>query len=945
MLAVILSSVALATSGQPPAGSGGNPAPPPLSAGLPSAGNWGNINTITSTSYTELKYTICFTGQVQMAYNGMKLKQYINESLLEAGDLAFYTGHYINAAGRYASSLRYLKNNSNRSGSFNLLKLSMEVEDAAGLNDREMRLYTSIVNTAGITYQTRGRYADAEKLFSRAMNWRADRFGKTSKEYINSLHNMAVIKKDLGQYEESERMFNYLVPTIRKLYSEESYQYVITLNNKAMLLAELGRTKEARELLDDALRLGKTVLDKNYIDYERILCNRALIEQETGSLQASLSMFREAVSGMENKDLDDHPDFNNLMIYYGAAKIRNRDADAGNYLEDLVRKVRKRYGDKHPILASAISTRGDFYFDKGDYAGAAEQYGSSLDIYQNALGQKNKQYLVALIKRANCNWKLGKKEAASDDFRQAINQYLYLVHSFFPSMSETEKSGFYASFKPGIESYMSFVAEAGEKNPSLLKDLFELRLETKGILINASKQVRNTILNLGDAETVAMYHEWINLKNTILSYYSSPEDEQKEDKVDLSALEKKANDLEKILSKRSSRFRDVFAEKRISYEEMKAGLQPGEAAMEIIRVSNPFNRNNTSVSYLALIARKDDAFPEMALVKNGNELEERSIRIYRSSIKYSKDRNQPDDKAYRSFWEVFDKKLANCKALYLSVDGVYNMISIGTLSRPDGTYLIDAYPIIQVSNPRTLAYARAFHGPPTEKDSPPVLFGAPDFGNEQVVPPLPGTKKEIDLIAGMLKERKMEARTFTGELATTANMETVSAPVFLHIATHGFFNPSVTSEDAMNMGIRVSKARDNPLLRSGLLLSGAAYTISNEPVIGKNTSGILYAYHVMDMDLSSTELVVLSACETGLGEVVNGEGVYGLSRAFQVAGAGSIIMSLWKVDDEATLLLMTSFYKEWLQTGFLEESFRHAIQTLRKKYPSPYYWGGFVILN
>jgi CHAT domain-containing protein len=185
----------------------------------------------------------------------------------------------------------------------------------------------------------------------------------------------------------------------------------------------------------------------------------------------------------------------------------------------------------------------------------------------------------------------------------------------------------------------------------------------------------------------------------------------------------------------------------------------------------------------------------------------------------------------------------------------------------------------------------------------------------------------------------------TGSEAKTENLENISSPIFLHIATHGFFNPTVSSENAMSMGIRITKAKENPLLRSGLLLSGAASVIRHEPSLGEKPNGILYAYHVMNFDLSSTELVVLSACETGLGEVVNGVGVYGLSRAFQVAGAGNIIMSLWKVDDEATQELMTAFYREWLQTGLTREAFHHAIQAVRKKYPSPFYWGAFVMIN
>ena len=921
------------------------PAPSAFSSSRPSEGMAYSLDQVAAGSYTELKYTICFANQVQMAYNGMNLKQYINESMAEVGDLAFYSGHYVNAAARYSYAFQYMSKEDDRITSFSLIKLAMQVKIPDKLSDKEMHIYSSLVNTSGITYQTRGRYADAEKLFARAMSWRAQRFGKTSREYINSLHNMAVIKKDLGQYEESERMFNYLVPTMKKLYTEESIQYVVTLNNKAMLLAELGRLKEAGELLEEALRLGKTVLDRKYIDYERILCNRALIEQQSGNLPAALSFFKEAVTGMENKGLDDHPDFNNLMIYYGAAKISNHDPDAGNYLDEMVRKANRRYGNKHPILASAISTRGDFYFDKGDYSSAAEDYGSSLDIFQKALGERNRQYLVTLIKKANCNWKLGRREAAADEFGEAIRQYLYLVHYFFPSMSETEKAGFYSTCKPGIESYMSFVAENGESKPSLIKDLFNLRMETKGILINATRQVRNNIMNKADAETVELYKEWIGLKNTILSYYSSPLEDQKDDKVNLSDLEKQANEAEKQLSKRSARFSDVFSGKQLGYDDLRAGLQPGDAAMEIVRINNPFDRNNGTVAYVGLIARKDAVYPEMAKISNGKDLEEKSIKLYRSYIKYSKDKDKADDKAYRAFWEPFDKKIGQCKSLLLSVDGVYNNVSIGTLSRPDGTYLIDAYPIYQASNPRDLAMTHAFHGPPSSKDSMPLLIGSPDFGNEQAVPPLPGTLKEVDGIQQLLKQRNVRAQVLTGSEAKTENLENISSPIFLHIATHGFFNPTVSSDNAMSMGIRITKAKENPLLRSGLLLSGAASVIRHEPSLGEKPNGILYAYHVMNFDLSSTELVVLSACETGLGEVVNGEGVYGLSRAFQVAGAGNIIMSLWKVDDEATQELMTAFYREWLQTGLTREAFHHAIQAVRKKYPSPFYWGAFVMIN
>ena len=115
--------------------------------------------------------------------------------------------------------------------------------------------------------------------------------------------------------------------------------------------------------------------------------------------------------------------------------------------------------------------------------------------------------------------------------------------------------------------------------------------------------------------------------------------------------------------------------------------------------------------------------------------------------------------------------------------------------------------------------------------------------------------------------------------------------------------------------------------------------------LGGGNNGILYAYQVMNLDLEGTKMVVLSACETGLGDIMNGEGVYGLSRSFQVAGAGKIIMSLWKVDDNATQELMTSFYTNWLQSGDPLSAFIISQKLLKEKYPNPKFWGAFVLLN
>ncbi len=166
-----------------------------------------------------------------------------------------------------------------------------------------------------------------------------------------------------------------------------------------------------------------------------------------------------------------------------------------------------------------------------------------------------------------------------------------------------------------------------------------------------------------------------------------------------------------------------------------------------------------------------------------------------------------------------------------------------------------------------------------------------------------------------------------GDKALEETLKDCFKPRVLHIATHGYFQPDATSTQ-------------NPLLRSGLMLTGAAQTLAGNKD-NKTEDGILTAYEAMNLNLDNTDLVVLSACETGLGSVSNGEGVYGLQRAFKVAGAKTIIMSLWKVNDEATQELMTAFYDNWLRTSNKRQAFENAQQTIRAKYEISLLLGGF----
>jgi CHAT domain-containing protein len=209
--------------------------------------------------------------------------------------------------------------------------------------------------------------------------------------------------------------------------------------------------------------------------------------------------------------------------------------------------------------------------------------------------------------------------------------------------------------------------------------------------------------------------------------------------------------------------------------------------------------------------------------------------------------------------------------------------------------------------------------------------------------PLPGTLTEVTNIKNLLEGGNLTVEFFAGKDATEANIKKVKYPKILHIATHGFFLPNLKNKDLL-IDKETIQNEKNVLLRSGLLLAGCEKSMKGEG-ISSEEDGIFTAYEALNLFLDETDLVVLSACETGLGEVQNGEGVYGLQRAFQQAGAKSILISLWKVNDHATELLMTNFYNDFLKSGDQKQSFINAQKAVRKVYPEPYYWGAFVMVG
>ena len=300
-----------------------------------------------------------------------------------------------------------------------------------------------------------------------------------------------------------------------------------------------------------------------------------------------------------------------------------------------------------------------------------------------------------------------------------------------------------------------------------------------------------------------------------------------------------------------------------------------------------------------------------------------------------------DTYSYAQYWRSVDIALNSAKKIYLSPDGVYNQININSLQTGEGRYALDKRAYINITSLRNLAGKTASS---TRRNKTAILFGNPQYGSAAIAP-LPGTGKEVIAIKGILSKFGYTARVEEGKNASEHKIKSVAHEGILHVATHGFFVADPKQSHNSVFSVPLYNINENVLLRSGLLLAGAGHQQVKVSDLSVSDNGVLTSYEVMNLDLQETDLVVLSACETGLGDVMSGEGVFGLQRAFMIAGASSVIMSLWKVDDEATQKLMVQFYKNWLQTGDMEKSFRSAQQEVRSAFNHPYYWGSFVLLQ
>ncbi len=841
--------------------------------------------------------------------------------------------------------------------------------------------YRKILNSLADLYTETGNYEEAliHYLEVKAIMEKAP--DKEPLDYAHSLDDVANIYSKMGNYEEVESLSLESKDIKEKILGKQHLDYARSLDNLANLYRKMGNYKAAEPFLLESKNIKEIKLGKEHSYYAATLNSLAVLYMEIGDYNKAERLFLDAKT-IRGKQLGyENPDYaaslNDLAILY--IKMGKYEEAEDNCLQ--AKAIREKVlGKEHPDYAHSLNVLANLYRNMGKYKEAEPLYINAKAIREKILGKVNINYIRSLNDLAILYMNIGNYQKAEPLFEELAHLNQSLISRAIHHLSERELNIYLNTFSKSQAQLLSFAQIPANKDAHITSTCFDNVLFYKGFLLNTSNRIKQLALSpaLGGI-TTEKFNQLKSIERRLAAEYSKPITERK----NVSELEAKVNDIEKELARTVAGYGEAM--RQVRWQEVQQKLKPGEAAVEFIHYRCHDKKKSDSTMYAALVLRPGDEAPQFLplfeerdiapLLKNAKGINIRGINdLYSVSEQMS---------LYDLIWRPLDGLLQGTKTVYCSPSGLLHRLNLGAIPIDGQQTFGDKHQLVLLNSTRQLVIpniaknagntAYIVGGVRYEMDSSAIAPVNTDFATRSLSSPdelpfhtdstsrggswnyLPGTATEALDINRILRAAHLTTQLDTGYLAIEEAFRSLGmnehSPRILHIATHGFFFPdpkeSVSSRQSA-VGIEpVFKISDNPMIRSGLILAGAQQVWATGKAPENREDGILTAYEISQINLSNTELVVLSACETGLGDIEGNEGVYGLQRAFKIAGAKYLIMSLWKVNDLSTREFMTEFYRQWLDKGMtIPAAFRTAQANMKAKYVgSPFLWAGFVLVE
>ena len=819
-------------------------------------------------------------------------------------------------------------------------------------------LYGERLFYEGVNFGQMGEFEKAIEKGSKSCDVFKNILGEDHLYYVRSLEN-------LGNYYFQARDFNMAVKTqtkvVRIVEHTDNLQYATSLYNLAVYYHAMGEYGKAIETDTKVL----TLITPEQSLYVSVLINLAAYYSDFGNVREAMKIAMQAQDLCERLGDYEISVYATIIANLAGYHFRLKDYDAALKLGHQALDMREKgLGKDHPDYASSLADLSVFY-SLLDSEKAIELGTQALNIRKHVLGETHPDYTNSLQNLARCSYLAGNYGEAYKLLNSSSQHRKEIMLRLFKGATSRERLNLWKKYGKEF-AYLPMFCLKARAYESVGEVYDNSALFAKGLLLNAETSLRDLILESGDTAAEKQFESMQMTRMTLNRQYEKPIAERK---LNCDSLENVAEQMERELLRSSKAYGDFTRNLTVTWQDVQKELGDADLAIEFLLL--PELLTDTPL-YVALTLKKGYDKPKMITLFEESELDA-----------IPENRWYADTALCHLVWGQLGDELRGVKNVYFSPDGVLYNIGIEHLPCSATENMGERYNMFRLSSTRELAIGRE---QPSAKSS--ALYGGLQYyvpptellaynqkkgyswrsASRDVFEPLPETKTEVDNISALLKGHNYDAPAiYAGDEGTEESFKALSGKRtrIIHLATHGcYITPDEAdrqrkSEMQQRLAIlRVGNDKglgteeDEALTRSYLAMSGGKMCWTSDTIPEGLDDGLLTAQEISRLDLRGCDLVVLSACETGLGDITS-EGVMGLQRGFKKAGVQSIVMSLWKVADRPTQEFMTEFYRHLTAGEGKRASFLAAQRFLKEKYPTnlpnddgrPPYWASFIILD
>ena len=803
-----------------------------------------------------------------------------------------------------------------------------------------------VLHNYAVLYTYQGRYQTAESICLRTLFSIEKIHGKNHPNYADNLNHLALVYQKQGNYSQAEQKYLTALAIRKNIFGEEHHDIVKSFNRIAEIYRLQGRYSQAEAIYKENYQLAKRLLGEMHPDVAGILNSLAVLYDAQFKYAEAEKLFTEVFLIIRSQFGNNHPQvattLNNLATVYGSLE-RFPEAEE---LHLQVLEIRKNiFGEEHPDITNSYNNLAEIYLAQGKYAEAEKYYNLALSLRKQLLGESHPDVAFSLNNLSTLYAAIKRYEDALSYRIQASHIHDKLISNVFAFSSENDRLAFIDRIRGSFDLFLSLIYQYLPNSQQAINSAFDFILKRKGLSATSLTAQNQAFYNGKYPHLTEKFHQLRELSNQIIHLTISANQTRNlaNYQNNLNQLQTQYDNLQKQIA---TQVPEIQLSEQIPNRQVVASALPVNSVLiEFVQIDvfdfqairakreiqwQPFR-------YLAFIlpAGKPDAVEIIDL--GGVEKIDELIGAFRTrasdvnsqtlgfntSVKPKlriKQYNSTDSiQLSKLVLAPILEKLGNdCQKLIFAADGNLNSVPLQILpiDETGKRLLMDKFTVSYLGVGRDIFRSRAVIADIADK---PIVIADPDFDlavpNHTEQQKQPFTKEFIDtfdsqnlqrtistkLLGETVAKKLEDAQLYTGKQALETYLTNGKCPKIMLIATHGLFLPD-------------TKQVSNPMMRSALALAGAKTWLSGGILPENAGKGIVFAQDIANLDLRANELTVLSACNTARGDIKIGEGVFGLRRAFAVAGTKSLVMSLWEVPDRTSALLMERFFDNY-QTG------------------------------